>query len=340
MIRFRQKEFAWPALAAIGNAAMIGGTAWSLKQGSDQAKQAERHQQEALEEQRRENAKLTKALDNIAKEAANNPQAAAAASELVRKNKTFSSPAVSRFLKNAGQVAKDAVGAVGSGKNGKGVGKIGKTLIGMGTAGATITGASYLVDKAISHDARKIGMMPKKGRTEQKSYSAASIMSKTGNYLRKGVKYTFSKKNLLNKGNLITAGVIGAVPAVGYMASRAQYKDQIKNTAPEQKAYAAPAAVGTKLTSGLASFMSFGKFGGKKIAEYGSRLSKNKNKWSKTVGKWIVDNPNKANLAGAAVGAGVVSGAMSAGEKLTKKALNKVDKNAFSYEKHQNQQVN
>lgn len=414
MVKFRQKEFAWPALSAVANAAMIGGTAWSLKQGSDQAKQAERHQEEALEQQKRENAKLTKALDNIAKEAANNPQAAAAASELVRQNKTFAIPAgatkaISGFVKNAKGFVKDAVGAVGSGlkktdskeiidtagrlgKKGKkvtlhkyakdstGVGKIGKTLIGLGTGGALMSGASYLSDKAITADARKVGMMPKKNSanqtssvpvsTQQRAYAipagTSSVLSKAGTYAKKGIKYTFSKKNI-NKGSVGMAATMAAIPAIGYLSSRAQFKDQIKNqqsvstsVPTQQRAYAIPAGavkstMGTvgkfsrkpfknwdgmkTITGGAAKFASFGNYGKREIAAYGQRLANGSNKWSKATGNWIVKNPNKANLVGAGIGTAVVSSAWQGGEKLTKKALNKVDKDAYAYEKHQNQQV-
>lgn len=417
MVKFRQREFAWPALAGIANAAMIGGTAWSIKQGSDQAKQAERHQEEALEQQRRENAKLTKALDNIAKEAANNPQAAAAASELVRQNKTFAIPAgatkaISGFVKNAKGFVKEAVNAVGSGKNIKvesgkkivdgagrtgflkkgrtvklhkyvkdstGVGKIGKTLIGLGTGGALMSGASYVTDKAITRDARKIGMMPKKNSvnqapmvSEQKAYAipagASSVLSKTGAYVKKGAKYTFSKKNL--KGNAGFAAAFAAFPAVGYLSSRAQFKDQVKSqqaqatpsaVSTQQKAYAIPAgavksAMGTvgkffkkpfknwdgmkTITGGAAKLASFNNFGKREIASYGQRLAKGNNKWAKATGNWIVKNPNKANLVGVGIGTAAVSGAWQGGEKLTKKVLKKVDKDAYAYEKYQNQQVN
>lgn len=418
MIKFRQKNFAWPALATLGNAAMIGGTAWSIKQGSDQAKQAERHQQEAIEQQRVENAKLTKALDKIAKEAAKNPQAAVAASDLVRQNKTFAIPAsvtkaAGGFFKNIGQFAKEAVGAVGAGsksvkvssgkkvvdrlgrtgrsnkgklvelskhvkvKDSTGIGKIGKTMIGLGTMGAITTGASYAVDKAITADARKVGMMPGKNSPQQKAYTVPvnPVMSKIGNYAKKGVKYTFSKKNLLGGGNLLVAG-FAATPAIGYLSSRAQYKDQLKqqsNTASQkpatpivtqQKSYAIPAAatgslmkgiksVGKTLkkpfknwagmktiTGGAASLSSFGNFGRREIQAYGGRLAKGNHAWSKKAGNWILANPNKANLVGAGIGSVMVGGSLNAAEKLSKKAIKAVDKDAFAYEKYQNQQVN
>ena len=421
MIKFRQKNFGLP-VAALVNTAMIGGTALSLKQGADQQKQAERQQEEALAAQRRENAKLVKALDRVSKEASNNPQAAQQAAELVRKNKTFGVPAgfgkaATGFFKNAKGFVKEAVGAVGSGgykkvkvdsgkkvvdvfgrrgkagkavtthkyvneKQSTGIGKIGKTLIGLGTGGALMSGAGYVADKAITADARKIGMMPKKNSSnsvaqpnpvQQKAYGipagASSTLSKMGTYAKKGIKYTFSKKNL-NKGSIGMAALFGGMPAIGYLSSRAQFKDQQKNqqaqaspnttAAPTQKAYGVPAGaaksvMGTigktlkkpfrnwdgmkTITGGAAKFTSFGNYGKREIQAYGQRLASGNNKWAKATGNWIKNNPNKANLAGAGIGAVAVSGAWSGGEKLTRKALNKVDKDAYAYEKFQNQEV-
>lgn len=408
MVKFRQKNYAAPAVAAAaaggGMGLMNALTAGSLGlgvlqmgQASKQSKQAEEQQQEALRAQQRENAKLTKSLDKLAKAAEANPQAAvqaAQAGHLVGKSKAFAVPSVATkslsgfgkklatnargFAKNAKSFGKEAINAVGvkGGENGTGIGKIGKTMIGMATTGVVSATAAYAVDKGITADARKIGIMPRKSE-KQKSYAMpaamSSVMSKAGTYLKKGTKYAFSKKNLLNKDHLFM-GAFAAVPAAGYLGQRAQFKSQIKNqdrgnSTPElntvtsnyqQKAYAAPATFlkstiskaavkgkglfknwdGMKsVTGGAARLGSFGMYGKREIQAYGQRLAKGNHAWSKKAGKWIQENPNKANLAGAVIGAGVVKASWTGAENLTKKALNKVDKDAYAYEKHQNQEV-
>jgi hypothetical protein len=184
-------------------------------------------------------------------------------------------------------------------------------------------------------------------------------MSKTGNFLKKGVKYTFSKKNLLSNDVKMMAA-FGAVPAFGYLAQRSQHKQQIKNQESpvnnvQQKSYAAPVVArsvaksgrkifknwdGMKTITGAAARLgSFGMYGKREIQAYGQRLAKGNHAWSKKAGKWIQDNPNKANLAGTAIGLGTINAVWRGSKDLTKKALNKVDKDAFAYEKHQNQEV-
>ena len=413
MVKFKQKKFAAPVVAAGGMGLMNALTAGSLGlgvlqmgQASKQAKEAGKQQEEALAVQKQENAKLTKALNNIAKEAKNNPQAALQAGYMAGESRMFAVPVAAKgvttlgkgFLKNLKGFAKEAVSAVGSGKNIKvksgkkivdksgrtgffnkgrtvnlhkyekdstGLSKVGKTLIGLGTAGVIGTGVSYGVDKAITLDARKQGIMLSRDNSDaqQKSYAIpSSVMSKTGNLLKKGVKYTFSKKNLLNSDVKFMAA-FGAVPALGYLAQRSQHKQQIKNQEStqspvnnvQQKSYAAPvvarsvAKSGRKIfknwdgmktiTGGAARLGSFGMYGKREIQAYGQRLAKGNHAWSKKTGKWIQDNPNKANLAGVAIGLGTINAVWKGSENLTKKALKKVDKDAFAYEKHQNQEV-
>lgn len=411
MIKFRQKDYAAPAVAAAmggGMGLMNALTAGSLGlgvlqmgQASKQSKLAEEQQQEALKAQQRENAKLTKSLDKLAKAAEANPQAsiqAAQAGHLVGKSKVFAVPATATkslsslgkklatsargIARNAKSFGKEAINAVGvkGGENGTGIGKIGKTMIGMATTGVISAGAAYAVDKGVTADARRVGIMPRQSE-KQKSYAmpsaaASSIMSKAGTYLKKGAKYAFSKQNLLKKDHLFM-GAFAVMPAAGYLGQRAQFKSQLKNQDSQssvvpknsqtqttnnyqQKSYAAPATLlkgavsntasrskglfknwdGMRtITGGAAKLGSFGMFGKREIQAYGQRLAKGNHSWSKKTGKWIQENPNKANIAGAIIGAGAVKASWTGAENLTKKALNKVDKDAYAYEKYQNQEV-
>lgn len=162
MIKFRQKEFFWGM--ALNTAGAIG-TGLFLKQGSDQMKQAEEQAAQAEEQNR----KMTKALNKIAENAKNNPQAAQQAADVMGQKqfaqinfaKLTATLKNNKTLGNAKGLAKDVGKIVWKGKN---------KLIGGTMMGATMAGASYLTDKAIQKDMKKNGM------PLEKTYSAGSIM--------------------------------------------------------------------------------------------------------------------------------------------------------------------
>lgn len=403
MMKFRQKKFAVPAIFSASNlltGAMVGQGFMQMNQASKQAKEAEEQQEQAMRQQKRENDKLVKALNNIAKNA---PQAAPEAGTLVGQSKLFAVPA--SFFNKATRFGKELINAVGSGvkrekvKSGKkvvdtfgrlgkkgktvnvhkyntkestGLGLVGKATIGMTTGGVLMGTANYLSNKAMSKDAKNIGLLPQNNpntinQPKQISYSVpGSVMSKAGSYLKKGTKYAFSKKNL--KGEAMMAA-FGAFPLVGYLGDRMQYKNQVsqqsqKNTnaesnqLPQQRSYAVnigsimkPAKAWWKnqtrnwagwktITGGMANTSSFGKFGRREIQGYGKRLqNKNNSIWSQKLGKWIEKNPNKANLVGAGVGSAMVGTTFDLGNKVVDKATRKLDKDAYAYENFKNQQI-
>lgn len=387
MIRFRQKNFGAPVVAAagggllstLGNIAMIGGTAampFQMAQASKQAKEAEEQNEKMIAAQKKENAKLTKALNNIAKEAKNNPQVATQAGQLVAQNKTFAAPA--RLIAKGSQVAKDMIRAAGGG------GKIGKSILGLGSAGLATGAAMYAVDKAQTADARRIGMMPKKGNVQQRSYAAPSVMSQIGTYAKKAGKYLVSKENLKKSAGWAAAGA-GISLGLGYLPARAQFKGQqreqenIASQQLQQRSYAfnMASAEGVKgfvksmnpktwqitktpgktTTGFIATMGSMGMIGRRDIGKFAGNLvtDPKSSKLSKKIGGWMLAKDksgkfikdsagnfvsnNKANLA-VGLGAGsVLTGAYGAGEKIVRKTAKAVDKDAYAYENFQNQQV-
>ena len=255
MIKFRQKDFALPAFLAplftangLMTSSMIGGTAISAVQGSKAAKASEAQHEEMLAAQKRENAKLTKALNNLAEQAKNNPQAAIQAGQLVGQSRMYAIPsgaAMNGFFKKVGQWGKDMVGAIGGSKKKIGTGKFlvnkktgkkvemhkyvpdtgadaaGKAILGLGSAGVATAAVGYGVNKFQTEDARKIGMLPPK--EAQKSYS---VMSSVGSYAKRMGKHLVSKENLKKSAGW---GAFAALPLAGYLGDRVQFKDQIKN---------------------------------------------------------------------------------------------------------------
>ena len=171
MIKFRQKEFGAPLVGA-GMGLMNALTAGSLvmggvqmKQASDQAKEAQEQNEKMMAAQKKENERLTKALNNVAKSAASNPQAATQAAGMVGQSKMFAVP--SGFLGKGRAVVGDIIRAAG------GTGSVGKKVLGLGTAGVATAGTMYAIDKAQTADARKIGMMPKKNQPQQRAHPPA-----------------------------------------------------------------------------------------------------------------------------------------------------------------------
>lgn len=366
MIKFRQKDFI-AFLPALVNGAMIGGTALSIKQGSDQAKQM-KEQAEVQEEQNRE---ITSALNRIAKNADKNPLAAKQAAA-VMEQKQYAAinrgtiKGISEFAKNAKGFGKDLGKVIWKRKN---------TLIGGVMAGGTLAGSSYLADKFVQKDMKKSGMtLPRQQVIQQKQYtSVGGILKATGKTL-KGA----AKKNKLLIGSM---AAFGALPVVtGYAANKQQLKDQINATQeqPKQRSYSIMnlvkgvgkslrtrgRAVGQSVTkTGQSMKKGWNNFkshpgqsslgwisnniafaGGRKgVAKFGQDLSKqgikSGNKFTKAAGDFIQTHPKTALAASIPVGLGTMSLTWDKGEKLTKKGLKKLDKNAYAYQDSQNQEV-
>lgn len=229
MIRFKQKNYAAPLVAAMGgtglmNALTAGGLAMTgiqMHQASNQAKEAEQQQQEALRAQKKENEKLTKALNNIASSAKNNPQVALQAGHMVGQSKMFAVPSTSSILSKGRRVVSDMFRVAG------GKGKVAKSVIGLGMAGLATGATMYGLDKVQTADARRIGMMPRNDgeQPQQRSYAApTSIMSKVGNYVKKAGKIAVSKDVLKQAGGWAAFG--GGLAGLGYISDRAAFKGQ------------------------------------------------------------------------------------------------------------------
>lgn len=339
MIKFRQKEFFWGMAL---NAAGAIGTGLFLKQGSDQMKQAEEQAAQAEEQNR----KMTKALNKIAENAKNNPQAAQQAADVMGQKqfaqinfaKLTATLKNNKTLGNAKGLAKDVGKIVWKGKN---------KLIGGTMMGATMAGASYLTDKAIQKDMKKNGM------PLEKTYSAGSIMKAV-----KGTGKVLGEAAKKNKGTLITMAALGSAPmALGYSAEKAQYKDQMALT---QRNYAVPGVMAVKrlltgasksvrnsqifktpgqtILGGLSNLSGGG--GRKGVYKFGHQLKKHSGSvWSQKAGKFIMDNPKTALAGSIPVGAAVLGATWGTGEKIVNKTARALDKDAFKYQDSKNQEI-
>lgn len=352
MIKFKQKDFFAPiaALASLGggsaamgalNAAGAAGTVIGIKQGKDQMKQAEEQAAQAEEQSR----KMTRALNKIAENAKNNPQAAQQAQEVMQQKQfariNFANLTAtiknSKTLGNAKGLAKDV---------GKIAWKRRNALIGGTMMGATMAGTSYLTDKAIQKDMKKNGM------PLEKTYSTGSIMKAV-----KGTGKVLGQAAKKNKGTLITMAALGSAPmALGYSAEKAQYKDQVAAT---QRNYAVPGMMtvsrlaksvknaqifktpGKTILGGLSNLSGGG--GRKGVYKFGHQLNRygkhSGSVWSQKAGKFIMDNPKTALAGSIPVGAAVLGATWGTGEKIVNKTARALDKDAFKYQDSKNQEI-
>ena len=272
MIKFRQKDFVAPLLAAGGR--MLAGAAPSLAlegalgiAGNKAQAKANEEQTEIMQkqarEQKRQNEKMAEAMNKIAENSKNNPQVAQQAgsqiSQVMMSQKEFARINLGGMKKIWGTIKNNPTFKNASGLA-KDVGTIVKenrgTLISGTLAGGVLAGSSYITDKAIQHD------MKKNGIPVQKNYAVTGSILKG---LKTAGKETW-KAAKDHKGMIVSMAALGAAPVgLGYMAEKQQLKDQVANT--QQKTYS------LKLKS-------FGKFGWiKNTGKFFKNPIKNTKEW-------------------------------------------------------------
>ena len=253
MIRFRQKEFIAPFVAGLltpTNLLIGGTTALSLKQGADQAKEAE----EQAEQTKAALDRQTKALNRIAKEAKNNPELAqqVVAQKNMSRIKLFAAINPST-LKNISGFAKD-VWKTQKG-NVAGTAKIGLGFGAMGWAGNRI--ATSLKDNDEGRNDKNKNFL-KKAALGAAGIGTAYTLARKGKLgaaskpLENGFKFVGKavnpiklkkvaadpNKSVLNPGKYGIGGVgetalnatFVGMPVLGYLGQRKQQQDQAAQT--------------------------------------------------------------------------------------------------------------
>lgn len=356
MITFRQKEFIAPlvggalsALGVAGNVATVASVPMMFKQSKEQ--------EEYAKQQEEQNLRTVKALNNIAKQAAKNPETAQAAANIMNQSQNRLYSRIPKFTKlrnvarEGGLFAKNLGTIINENKTG---------LIGGTMAGVGMAGASYLTDKAIQYDMKRSGIP-----LERKAFSKSSSIMKGLKSTGKVLKDSFNK----NKTMIGTTAVLGALPAVGYLSSKKAMKDQASQSQNDgsqlvQTMYSFNfrgigkylKTKGTKIGNGINKFVhdpvtptlnvisSFSGGGGLKgVQDVGKRLSelgvKSNSKFTKKAGDFIQSHPKTSLLGSIPVGAAIMGVTWDAGEKATNKLLRKADKNAYRYQDSMNQEV-
>lgn len=376
MIKFRQKDFVAPLLAAGGR--MLAGAAPSLAlegalgiAGNKAQAKANEEQTEIMQkqarEQKRQNEKMAEAMNKIAENSKNNPQVAQQAgsqiSQVMMSQKEFARINLGGMKKIWGTIKNNPTFKNASGLA-KDVGTIVKenrgTLISGTLAGGVLAGSSYITDKAIQHD------MKKNGIPVQKNYAVTGSILKG---LKTAGKETW-KAAKDHKGMIVSMAALGAAPVgLGYMAEKQQLKDQVANT--QQKTYSLKLksfgkfgwvgkigkSIGNRWTNTknwwkavppgeriLGGISSFSGGGGREgVSKFGQRLQelgkKSGSTWSQKTGKFIVDHPKTALAASVPVGIGTMALTWDTGEKLVRKGIKAADKNAYAYQESKEEQI-
>lgn len=405
---FREKNFVAPLIAAAGGPLMLGlmggGTAISAVQGHKANKAAQEATEQQNEELRRQTAlmaKQTQAYEKAAKDAARNGSLVQSPAmmqqttySITLKRKTFGvAGSISKVVKSAadkaaGSGAWKRFKSSKFGKNATGfandlyeVGKkrgSGQKMADMFAAGSLMAGGSYLVDKAIQADKKKLGIETPEAPKEKKSgfkkvmgilgtagTAAAgtagtlvlarkgklnkATLKKVGGAMKKGYKNSIipPKDPKTGKIGFLAPAATVTIPAlsgISYMTQRQQLKDQAQQSGEQERQYS-KVPFKLKLRNGARKVIdapaAFFGFGEKNRQQLSQQLQKTKSgsTWTQTASKLV--NP-KHIVPGAVVGVGLGSLAFKpfdAGDKAVRKPLEKVDKKAYGHEKQQNQVV-
>ena len=338
-------------LFIVGTLVMGGGTALSLIQGNKQAKQ----QQEIAERNEEQNQEIKRSLDRLAKAAEKNPQAApnlAANAGSIMQQKTY---AAINF-QQIGGLAKD-IGSVAWKHR-----KAAFTTAAMGAG--TVTG-SYLVNKAIQHDAKKIGMplggsgdagsvMQKPEINEERTYSILGKMGIGGSFASgmmfapiSGMSYMKERKAFLDQ-KAASSKRSFQEPQQPSLLSNQEQQGVINSKAPATATRTYSAATGLLVNGAKSIGRGAGSMGRTLLGFFGNVSKNNVKTWgqqmvargaqsgnelTQKLGKYMLENPNNTRAGMALAGTGVFGATYAAGEKPIKGLLNKVDKNAFAYDK-------
>lgn len=332
MIVFKEKSFFW------GAALMAGSTALSLGQGSKQMKES----QKQADQMEKSNLAIAQQLNKIAK--TNDPEKINQATTLLQNNYSLVTAAktVGGFTKDLGRVAL----------------KNKKALTGTAVFGGAMAGGGYIADKIIQRDINK----QEENNLVERSYSIPIA-------IRTSIKKV--PKVLKNHGGSIATGAgLGAgLPLLTYGTSKLAKKDMIADMEEpsQQKTYSVASfarlaakkvansakftyrhptesikRTGKAILGGTSSLMGGGGYKGvKKVGQQLQVAGKmSGNKLTTSLGNAIINNPNAAVAASIPVGSTLIGAAYTVGDKAVRGTLETFDKNAFKYEKSQEQVIN
>lgn len=368
MIVKRTKKFAWPALLTGAlNVLGIGSTAAYMGQAAKQSKEAEEQAAETQQRLDKQNELIRKQNKKIEKLREKNPGLANQVENMTQKSFAAIPMSAMRYLAKGRSLLR-TVGNTEAGKVVRNIGSAGKATFGKEMAsnmmmGAGMAGTTYLAGKYIQRDMKKNNIdVSEDGNLVTKSYT--SVGSVLGGIKKAGKAAWKNKWNTM--GTVGMTAAFGGVPTIlGYTADKNAYKDQVAATQ-EQRQYSWLTGITKgmnalkthpgKTLSGAASWLAtMGMGGTKNVQRFGQQLETMgrtgvisgkgkvingvKSETTAKIGKWIQDNPAKANLASIVPGAAIVGATWDGAQKATEKVAKTVDPNAYKYINSKQQQV-
>lgn len=341
-----EKTFGFPWAAALSSG-MMGG---SMLQSSSQAKDQKEMNEEQIAAQDRQTQVMQRqnAILQRLEQRGGSPEQAA---QVISKD--FSTFSVLREKEYAINTSGVTTAVKDLWKAGKGIGVKkslkGSVLFGLGTAGA-----AYGVNKIISHDMKKSGLdIDESGNLiqKQKSYASTATQKATESAAKKSGKGVF--KNI--GGKLMGPGMIAAFEApraIGYFGEKKALMGQVEGTQnsdeAQQRSYSSwgKKAIegwkafkksnhkGRSISGGILNFGSFGALNTERVQGIAKNLATNsKSDSMRKLGKWAQDHKALANTALIVPGVAAASGAYGLGEKIVKKPMEKIDPDAYKYQK-------
>lgn len=319
---FRQKQFG----GLVMNGLMAGTSVIGVAQGASANKQAEQSAEDQMLEMKRHN----KAMEAAAQA---NPILANSVSEAQQQ---FS---VIGFAKDIGRIAKNNRKAV-----------IG-AAVGSAALGAGFVPAQYAVDRAIQYDIKRRGEeLPRPAQEKNFANGATTLLKNSGSVLSevKGYGRDFmhkAGKEMISPLSFVFAGLGG----LGYVGKRMNEKKLAEKTGspgpttstPQSSATPGQRNYGFSLsTKGITNALGLGMGGYDTVQKIGKTLRKDgTHRWTRKIGEQIQKHDKIAAWGSLVPGFALAGATMGAGEKLIRKPLEAVDKNAFAYEKSQEQAI-
>lgn len=360
-----------PSLALEGGIGLMGNA--QQKKANEEAAEQQAIANKRMEKlQQQQNEDIKASLDKIAENSKSNPQSAQQATQVIQaKQQQYSAvggilKGIKNNTKNLKGFGKDLGTVVWKRKNG---------LIGGTLAGATLAGSGYLADKAVQFDMKRSGIPLQKSEKKQKEYALVGkgFLKEAGKTIK-----TAAKKNKKLIGTMAAFGALPVVAGYAANKQQLKDQINATQEQPKQRSYSimnfvkgvgkslrtrsraigqSATKTGQSMKKGWKTFKSHpgqstlgwisnnvAMGGGRKgVEKFGRQLSamgrKSGNPLTQKAGKFILDHPKTAIGASIPAGLGTMALTWDAGEKLTNKALKKVDKNATAYRDSQNQEV-
>lgn len=349
--KLKTKKFAWPLLASLA----MGGA--QMAQSAKQGKEAEAMNKQQLKAQ----AKATKATEKqnqLLEEIKNKEDMSAQEKQekaVMLLQKTESEPC--SILQREFAFNWGAAKSIGRDlfKASKAAG-INSSIKGTLKTTAGITAAGYVVNKAIQRDMKKNGLdVDKSGNLvqkqpqikQQRAYSIMGAAMTLGFEAPRYLSYKAEKKQLKNQ--------IAATDQPSQKVVRPKSVMDGQKRVP-QRQFSVMGGIksipgnlksgwntfnshrGQTITGGLMKAGSFGQFGTKNVQAFGRNLKlRSNNPYLNKAGQWIYNHKTAANVAALAPAVAIGSTLFTKSQKAMRKGMEKIDPNAYKYQKAKEQ---